>query len=783
MATPTPSKPSRHQELTPSSFAHHLAAFSPLPSGSGHRSVAQSPAYLSKRSPASAAFPQHPQLSISNSNSGLNSALNFDSPSAAALGLSLNLPPLDHVTPSGNVRGDEEERRRRKIEWMLGLLRVKPGRVSEEGVERLAKRTGLDFDWEGKVGVAERMLSIAGTGVLIDINFQRDIVTRVAISFPTSAEAVPIPDPRATRILEKELMPKPGMSPLNTTLVPFAEHLERLARMDKLSAPGLNCFEAVSGIFTSLRRVFEWERDKVREKQRASAATEGEEEDPEKEVMCKRSGRPVMHARQRVGMSLEYWMERRCIPRKRKRSNPEAQPDPPSVFDSSDTDDKVWSLTVECESSPATFFPSVRVSDQWISPTVIKAQQPQPTSLETDDLFGPSPPSTGEESIEWLDPPPIFLSDTTALPPDAMLIDTVAAGGAGAGSKLPDVRFVARLERPVVVPLPVAYEIFTMVGATIPQETLEGTMFDGLLFGGYFSQGPSSTGAPPGGEDPEEGGKRLRREKTVMVHGPDGKMAGTRKHTYDVYVRRQEYGRVIHEIPFAHPRQIIAILPILRQYTSLSSLLSTTLPKTSTSTSSPMPSQPISKNIDPTAAPALADDDQPASPSLSDLDDFLALPNESSLPTLPTATATPSAPHTDPQPHHEHHKHQEEDEADNPSLPIDITLSTLPPTHTPRLTIVFPARHPIKNNKLLHLVLDVTRNGDLTLVGQNLVVDTSEEADVEGTMKDADEVKDVRRGEDSGARDIKRAVMVEKMTRALEIAEDIGVWVEWLRGV
>jgi hypothetical protein len=130
MNTPTPSKP-HHQEMTPGSFADRLvASYSPAP----QRGIA-SPAFLSKKSPANAALHHH---HTGSSNPGL---LNFDSPSAAAaLGLNLNIPGLGSST-SGNVRGDEEERRRR-METILATLKKRPGRVSEEGIERLAKGVG-----------------------------------------------------------------------------------------------------------------------------------------------------------------------------------------------------------------------------------------------------------------------------------------------------------------------------------------------------------------------------------------------------------------------------------------------------------------------------------------------------------------------------------------------------------------------------------------------------------------------------------------------------------------
>lgn len=163
MATPTPSKLPHHQEMTPGSFANHLAAFSPLPTSL--RSVAPSPAHLSKRSPANAAAFHHHHTGSSHS----VGPLSFDSPGATALALSLNIPAFGSIT-SGNVRGDEDERRRR-IETILSVLRTRPGRVGEEGIERLAKRTGLEYLWDGQPG-GPRMLSIAGTGVLIDVRLR-----------------------------------------------------------------------------------------------------------------------------------------------------------------------------------------------------------------------------------------------------------------------------------------------------------------------------------------------------------------------------------------------------------------------------------------------------------------------------------------------------------------------------------------------------------------------------------------------------------------------------------
>ena len=65
-------------------------------------------------------------------------------------------------------RGDDEERRKR-LEAVLGKLRTKNGRVSEEGIERLSRRCGLEALWEERRKDGTKVLSIAGQTMLIDV--------------------------------------------------------------------------------------------------------------------------------------------------------------------------------------------------------------------------------------------------------------------------------------------------------------------------------------------------------------------------------------------------------------------------------------------------------------------------------------------------------------------------------------------------------------------------------------------------------------------------------------
>lgn len=66
-------------------------------------------------------------------------------------------------------RGDDEERRKR-LEAVLGILRVRSGRVSEEGIERLSRRHGLEALWEDRRKDGLKVLSIAGQTMLIDVS-------------------------------------------------------------------------------------------------------------------------------------------------------------------------------------------------------------------------------------------------------------------------------------------------------------------------------------------------------------------------------------------------------------------------------------------------------------------------------------------------------------------------------------------------------------------------------------------------------------------------------------
>ncbi len=637
--------------------------------------------------------------------SGLNGTPTATGMGAGAAGASF--------ASSGVSARDNEDERRRRIEAILGILRQRPGMVSEEGLERLAKRTGLECLWEDGMGVeggGRRTLSIAGNNVLVDVDFLAgDRVEKVGLSFP-SCKTGPVLEcaEKGARVLQRDLQMGHGHERGYRMLEPFAANLERLARLDKLSVDGANCFEAVGGVYMGLRRVFESEVGKVRR----VGAQGMEEEEVEREVLCKLSGRPRMHARRRVGLSVEYWMERRLVPgKKRKRDGDvkmEGVKEPEAMQPEGHENDqpRIWSATVECEASPAELYPSIRVSDTWVSANLDNSQDNQDESL------------TGSSSIDWLDPPP-------TLTPSPLTADTIAVDpGVSANGKPPDVRFVARLEPPVVVPLQTAIDIYGSVGVTIPQDSIRPTTYEELLL----------PDLKPGSPTRPSEDVQLVVERQIRTYDKTGQ-ATTHQHTNTLYSQKSEFGRLVENIPFSHPRQLLAIFPVLRQWALVGSILrrSFTADNVENKKSDEEdPNQTSAQNPSNSTAPS-----KPRTPA-EDLALLLA-------PTEPPPSTTDSDP--------------------DAAIPVDISLSTHP---TPKIALLFDVR-----GALASATFEILANGEIC--ASDVVARSMADASRMGGGGGGGGGEE---GEEEGRARVLLAA--ERVARVLAIGEDVGVLVGWV---
>ncbi len=588
---------------------------------------------------------------------------------------------------SGGINGilaaqDQEEERKRRIEAVTAMVAGRWGFVSQEGVERCAKRLGLDALWEDGMGDGKRMLTIAGTAMLLEVEFEAEDVMGCVLSFPGSGEDVGGRAARGAEVLRRDLKGDGYVR-----LEGFVENMEILGRMDRLGGEKISCFDATDGVFRSLEKLWRWEIE--REKQQGK---EGVEE----EVMCRRSGRPRMHTRGRAGLALQYWMERRLV------LGEEMEADEMDIDDKGtgevDGEAEIWSAIIECEASSAELYPSIRVSDAWL-PQAVGRSAP----AESNDLLGNDP------SIDWQEPPP------TLLAPDEQgeSAATVTESNPLQQPKPPDVRFVARFEPPVVVPLQTAIQVHNSVGLPIPQEMILSTTYESLLFARNEVQAPQA--------------EPRTAEKSVSIYDSATDTLTSHTHKYSLFPQQQDWARAITHLPFSHPRQIIAVLPILRQWALTGSILRRAFDLDKE------PPQPKANGH------STSSQDQPSPPEptpFQTLDAELAAFMASPLPNAPKS----------------------------PSDKVREVQVTFKATPVPQFQVNFPnARY---GGKLAGLNFMVGLNG---VVGSVDVHDGSPDWGGNG----------VANGE--GGEKAKEVVSLrEKVRKVLEVGESIGVAVEWL---
>ncbi|KAJ8130729.1 hypothetical protein O1611_g2899 [Lasiodiplodia mahajangana] len=488
-----------------------------------------------KKSPATGTLPS----GIMSSQPG-NPPLNFDSPSAAAalggLGLDIN---LDNISVGGLVgganRSDEDDRKKRMDAVIAALWAFDTGRVSNDGLERLAVHLGLECLWEpagtGSENDNNKVLIMAGRTMFVEASIKNHVVYHTSLSFSEPSPRLEKHVEKASAILFKDLALGPGESQLTKKLSKFRVNLERLATLDKLSVtPGLNCHEAVAGIWESLERLHRWDVQKLREDPALSDRTE---ENLRVSALCTLHGCPLMHARDRVGLTLDYWKQYR----KFKSTTIEGGKG------------NTWGILIDCASANDMnmVYTPVRVSDKWLGPSVVKAN---PTDEEVMSATGPI--------LDWLEPPNTLLPPTEENKPETGLDMNVLSA-----PKSVDVVFMATFNPPVVVTHGVAMEIYKISAFNAP---LSSSTFDNLLF-------PVSEGA---NYDPSEP-RVLKTMRTVPVfldvHNGQTEPE-LKSHSNTLLVDKPVYGQVVTHVPISHPKELIMMLPMLRQYAFLSLLLS-----------------------------------------------------------------------------------------------------------------------------------------------------------------------------------------------------------------
>jgi len=645
--------------------------------------------------------------------SGLGMGINFNT----ALGMGgsqLNAAQiLDGLGVAGLVAQDGEEERQRRVSAIVEALGGRWGRVGRESVERCARRLGLECLWEGDEREGWSTLSIAGNDLLVDVEWEEQRVRGVVLSFPGAREGTERSAGVGAEVLRRDLVGEDKKGRIGyVSLEAFSGNLGRLAGMDVLGREGVSCFEAVEGLKAALERLWQWECGRVSEEKQENGNKD--KEAIESEVMCARSGRPTMHGNEKIGLRLEYWKDRRLIPIRKRKADEMDVEDPSQKVDTPASEDvsNVRSLLIGCEVCPASLYPSIRISDLWVSESVGKKVTLEENLFTTD----PSP-------IDWQEPPPTFKPNPES-DQEAMTLDSQLT----LPDKLPNIRFVAYLNPPVTLPLQKAMEIHTMIGSPLTQESIQFTPYLDLLIPEKAAQN----------EDVMLRNTVSRFDRTVKAWDANG-VATEYRHRYSVLTSQQDWARTITEIPFSHPRQLVMILPLLRQWAFLGRMLRRSFsvdevvlegktksphPRSGTTTRSPRKPN-IPRKVDRTRRPLTP-------PSDTDSDSDSELPSTDIDPT--------------------------------PARLIDISLSLAAPVN-PSLTVDIP--HPDRGSRT------VTFH-----IGPNAGVVAEESESLESSTLVGDE--GVGEGGDGDGSQEGRRKGLERLGRVLAVGEDMGVLVEWV---
>ncbi|KAH8642456.1 hypothetical protein IG631_05398 [Alternaria alternata] len=695
MATPTPK-----DKETPSKNLNAFSSPAPRsvpPSGNVNMMTYDSPAVLNMLNDVASSGMGGVGMGITMSGLGMSSL----GMSASAMG-----------------RADEAERSRR-LRAIIDLVGKKPGRVSEGGLLQLCKR--MDIPCEKHMDEAGTWSLLIGDEALCDVTFHNDEIASVNLQTGLDESR---PDlhfgTTGSEILVRSLKPLPGQSKLNATLERFSESLEKLLTLDKLGSAqngGVSCYNAIAGVYTSLRKLFEHE--KKAELAKRTPDERFRTHKAEREVLCKKSGRPRLNGGSCLGLSLEYWMDGRM------------QIDPPVESapypeDADKSHNKMYSLTIECEASPSTLYTPIRISDDWISDRIDKPTDTHDANATLDNILM----HASSSSLDWLDPKPTYLEPAPEQTADhdhdhdAMNLDSAAG-------RLPNVRFVAKFNPPLVVPFAVHMQLYQLVGIEPRTDDFRPETFAGLaLRPGEVDPGMSGTTV---GDVTHE----IRSSRTVLVRDGEHGQEKDRRHDMSLFIPKLEYSRTLEALPFSHPKQLVEILPVLRQYAHITSLLKTCFyeaPKKQ------VPTHKLGREL--TLPPHKA-------AQVGDLPGLQLDVNLSYAPPVPRFTLhVPHPSSAVAKAACSSAKEKKSKDADDAAIIADL-LSHLDEPTTPSPSSPSSPSPPAYHAPLA-LAIDVQSNGELVLTEQNVVLEEEDDK-------------------------------VKRLARALDVVDDLGVWAEWLR--
>ncbi|EXJ95769.1 hypothetical protein A1O1_00893 [Capronia coronata CBS 617.96] len=417
-----------------------------------------------------------------------------------------------------SVHPDLERFHRAQLVVEMLKKRVAGRGITREGVERIAQIQGFTTLWD------DENLTIAGNAVDLEVIFDaidRDRVTEVSLKLNTPQNDEPQPQDRASEILKDNLTPSNILQgfPQWTSLDTFESNLQYLSQLDHIEE-GAPCFEAVNGLYDAFQKIWNAERERfggrtTRQHLRRSAV-----------------GRPSLDRKPMLGLALDYWRAREDSRQASAEDETETGDDLPS---------HLYTARISCEpGSPSTVLAKQWVSDHGLAPTG-PAVDDNEAELVTPDW---------QDAVHDMNDSNGITKADSDKPPD--LSSTVL-----------DMHFVGHLLPEVYLPLNVAARLNLDLTMVELKQELTVTYQAALQKHFNASQTDSASASQ----------ERWPRTLPVL---DEKESSHFRQHSYALHSAQHAaalWCYPVKQLKFTHPRQLAAVIPVLRQYVLLWSMM------------------------------------------------------------------------------------------------------------------------------------------------------------------------------------------------------------------
>ena len=448
-------------------------------------------------------------------------------------GLGLNTSMMGAPSAQdGHASKNPQKERHDRLKEIAQLLKRKTQSrgLSRHNVETLAKNHGfVPFDDEDEPDT----LTLAGKEfVVVDVMFRSsssDLVSKATLKLSDPPRGEDEMQEEASQVLTRNLTVK-GDSDLSWhDLTDLSANLEYLRQVESVSTgTKISCFSVLDNLYNTFQAIW------IAEKKRMSWRHDLHH-------LCQSNiGEPAKDIGHRLGLSARYWTSGQNFYAK-QRSKTEA----------GDAENEQWTARFTVEAGP----PSMAASQKWLAENALTS------TARAEDIFQ----DFAVDKPSWQDP-------MSSLPQLAKSADSMDIDPSPSPTTL-DMHFVCDLAPEIRLPWHVVQSLREN-GQTLGIRQSQATTFQQSLHKTRHADFVA--------------GARWTRPQHVF--GEDGTHM-ERTYSYTLYTTGQYYIYPVHRLTFSHPRQFADVLPVLRQYALINSLLQSIapLPDRESNTKTPEP--------------------------------------------------------------------------------------------------------------------------------------------------------------------------------------------------